>query len=559
MTTSLTSRKEKLEYFGQRYARKWKNYFSLDGLIPGIQPTNEQKQVVQSSEKQLVIRGSAGSGKSLMLAYRLIKMMEQAETPQKILYVTFNQTLIQDTRKRLELSDKYNQLSGKHQVKLTTYHDLVRNILMHECGFPEINRLRMNQSAIRDHEALIEARIKVVQTRFEESGDIQNYEPLFKTHTARFLMEEFFWMKANGLTSKEEYFKKERTGRGHSPNVTRKQRPTIFYLFEEYNNFMKTNFKVPLLDMEDYALYLLNELTINPRANFKFDHILVDEFQDLQPMQIKSLVALAKDSITLVGDDKQRIYKRTPVSYREINLKMTRRTNQKLSKNFRSTKQIMDLASAIEFTDVENVREDDQDFFREGDRPKIRHFSTENRMANEIIRNIKAVHRSNPDKTIAIIHRYTKEELHQYGTLKDVLDREFNVIGIEKYGSKFDYTKIKKPIFFTDPFEIKGLEFDYVFLIHFDRNHYPSQQRIENLNKKYGGQKWTDSNYVKDFDEIFNDEKKVLYVACSRAKHELNIYYAAAEQIQISQFIREFNIKDYDSNFNKKKYQKNRI
>src|SRR5699024_9828541 len=101
LTAKVINRNEELEQFGRRLSRRWKNYFSLDGLLPGIVTTNEQKQVVQSSEKQLMIRGSAGSGKSLMLVYRLIKMMEQAESPQKILYVTFNQTLIQDTRKRL--------------------------------------------------------------------------------------------------------------------------------------------------------------------------------------------------------------------------------------------------------------------------------------------------------------------------------------------------------------------------------------------------------------------------------------------------------------------------
>ena len=84
--TSLASDKSvALTDFGKQIAKKWKNYFSLEGLIPGIEPTNEQKHVVQSSEKQLIIRGSAGSGKSLMLVYRLIKMMEQSVTPKRIL------------------------------------------------------------------------------------------------------------------------------------------------------------------------------------------------------------------------------------------------------------------------------------------------------------------------------------------------------------------------------------------------------------------------------------------------------------------------------------------
>lgn len=551
LTTLTSERTDALSSYGTQLARRWKNYFSLDGLIPDIEPTDEQKHVVQSSEKQLVIRGSAGSGKSLMLAYRMIKTMEQATSPQRILYVTFNETLIQDTYKRLRMSETYEKLKTEHDVVIKTYHDLVRIILMKYCGYQDIPSMRVNQEAIRSHESLIEARVRVLMDAFRESDEYSEFEKLFKTHTARFLMEEFFWMKANGLITKEQYFNKERTGRGRSPAVTKKQRPTIFHLFERYNEFMQTNFQVPQLDMEDYALHLLNELQIQPNAPFRFDHVFVDEFQDLQPMQIKSLVKLTKDSITLVGDDKQRIYKRTPISYKDLNLRMNARTNQKLSKNFRSTKQIMELASSIQFQDVENVREDDQDFFREGSRPTIKHFSTMKRMATEMIKKIKAIHQNAPEKTIAVIHRYTADELHLGDNIKTVLDREFDVIGIESYGRRFNYFKKKKPIFFTNPFEIKGLEFDYVFIIHFDRNHYPSLQRIDELNEKYGGEKWDDVNYENDRDDIANDEKKVLYVACSRARHELNLYYVGANFRHASPFIRDFDTRDYEANFKK--------
>ncbi|WP_163971083.1 UvrD-helicase domain-containing protein [Oceanobacillus halotolerans] len=554
MTTSVRNKAEELETFSRRFAKKWKNYFSIDGLIPGIEPTNQQKQVVQSNEKQLIIRGSAGSGKSLMLAYRLIKVMEQSNKPQRILYVTFNETLIQDTVKRLCQSETYNKLKEKHHVDIRTYHDLVRSILMKECGYPEMKRIRMTKERVAAHESLIDARLEAVLAGFEQSEEYEQMEKLFKTHTAQFLREEFFWMKANGLITKEKYFEKERTGRGNSPSVNRKQRPTIFYLFELYNAFMLTNFQVPQYDMEDYALLLLNELNNRPNAPFQYDHIFVDEFQDLQPMQIKSLVELTNNSITLVGDDKQRIYKRTPVSYRELNLQITARKNQKLSKNFRSTKQIMNLASSLQFDDVENVREDDQDFFREGDPPNIMHYKKNDTMFQALVKRIKAIHETHKEKTIAVIHRYTKNELNQEDSLLSKLHREFHVIDVDQYGKKFDYNKRKKPIFFTDPFEIKGLEFDYVFILHFDREHYPSQQRIEELNDKYGGAKTFDKNYENDYDAILNDEKKLLYVACSRARHELNIFYVAPKQLRISPFVRDFRSKDYKSNFGKRKY-----
>lgn len=550
-----SNRKEQLENFGSVFAKKWKNYFDLEGLIPGIHPTNEQSHVVQSSEKQLIIRGSAGSGKSLMLAYRLIKIMEQAESDRRILYVTFNQMLIEDTRKRLNQSEAYRVLSQSHHVEIITYHDLVRTILMKECGFPDISRIPVTQSSIIKHEGVIIGRIAAVLHHFYESNESQTYEKLFRTHTAKFLQEEFFWMKANGLNTEMKYLKYERIGRGNSPSLLIKQRSTIFYLYERYNEFMRKNFHVPQLDMEDYALYLLNELAINPSASFRYDHIFVDEFQDLQPMQIKSLVQLSKSTITLVGDDKQRIYKRSPISYRELELKVNPRTNHRLTKNFRSTKQIMDFAGDIKFLDVENVREDNQDFFREGKKPEIFYFSTLEKLATGMIKKIKEIHKEDSSKTIAIIHRYTENELSQEGNIRFRLNREFDLVDIKRYGRKFDYNKVKKPIFFTSPYEIKGLEFDYVIIMQFDKNNFPSKSRIDELNDKYDGQKMDDSNYVKDFDIIRNDEKKLLYVACSRAKDELYICYAEAKQVRISSFIRDFDTTTYTSNFKKMQYK----
>ncbi|WP_191126308.1 UvrD-helicase domain-containing protein [Cerasibacillus terrae] len=555
MTILLDDRKKQLENFSKRFAKTWKNYFSLEGLLPGINPTKEQKQVVQSSEKQLIIRGSAGSGKSLMLVYRLIKMMEQANSPQRILYVTFNQTLIQDTRKRLNQSQTYLELSEKHHVDIMTYHDLVRKILMKDCGYSNIKRIPMTQQSIEKHEADIVSRIHAVLAQVEKIPKYKHMEKLFKTHTAKFLQEEFFWMKANGLVTLNKYMEKERTGRGNSPSVRMRQRPTIFYLFERYNEFMRRNYYIPQLDMEDYALHLLNELSKNKRASFKYDHILVDEFQDLQPMQIKSLVRLTKGTITLVGDEKQRIYKRSPISYKELNLKVNSRTSQRLTRNFRSTKQIMDLASEIKFNDVENVREDNQVFFREGPRPKINYYTSNSRLASTIIRNIRRIHRDNPGKSIAIVHRYSDKELNKEDNLKRRLDLEFDVIGVNKYGYRFDYNKRKKPIFFTSPYEIKGLEFDYVFIIHFDIFHYPLKARLDELNKKYIGMDWEGPEYKKDRKQIINDEKKIFYVACTRAKEGLFIYCGDKKERRISRFIKDFNTNDYESNFNKGQFR----
>src|SRR5690606_18741796 len=125
------------------------------------------------------------------------------------------------------------------------------------------NKVKVTQDSIKDHESLIAARIDVLLSKLKRSAEFQRMEKLFSTHTPKFLQEEFFWMKANGLITLEKYMAKERTGRGNSPQVRIKQRPTIFYLFEQYNHMMQNHYGTLQLDMEDYALYILNELSIN--------------------------------------------------------------------------------------------------------------------------------------------------------------------------------------------------------------------------------------------------------------------------------------------------------
>lgn len=50
--------------------------------------------------------------------------------------------------------------------------------------------------------------------------------------------------------------------------------------------------------------------------------------------------------------------------------------------------------------------------------------------------------------------------------------------------------------------------------------------------------------------------KKILYVACSRAKHELNLYYAEKNYMRVPQFIRDFDTRDYEANFRKQVFRK---
>lgn len=544
MTSDLHEIRKK---FAGRSARAWQNYFDANGLLLNITLSPEQISVVQQEEDHMLINGSAGSGKSLTLIYKLLKVMDQENEPKRILYCSFNNTLIEDARKKVRQSEKFHQIKEKHTLHMSTFHNAAAEILK-EIGFSNAEFLRMNLENLRRYEDSIIRRTIALVARFMEGDEYQELptdQKLYKTHAGTFLMEEILWMKANGFITEDQYLQCERSGRGSNPRLTKEQRRTVFHLYKEYHTMLKSDFHNHL-DLEDYALLLLKHNEEIPDS-LRYDYIFVDEVQDLQAMQLKALVSLQNKSIVVSGDPKQRIYKRSPFSYRELGLHIEGRKNRSLKTNYRSTKEIMSLVSGIKFMDEENDRMDDQKFVKEGPKPIIQYFLNYTKINQHLIKEIKSIQSRDKGASIAVIHRYDADNhAIQQSPVFQELNRNFDVITTASYGKRFNLDMERKPIVFTDAFSVKGLEFDYVFLMHFDRDHYPNQKRIEDLNKRAGDNKNSES-YRQDFDVIFNDEKKVLYVAITRAKKEIQLMFSGSDYKRISQFIRDFDLHSFNA------------
>ena len=538
--------KHRIQSFFVRSAKTWQNYFDAHGLLPGIEPSREQITVIQQNEDQMLINGSAGTGKSITLLYKLIKTMENAQEGQRILYVTFNRTLLDDAKKRANLSPKFKELKDRHEMQMHTFHYMAYTLLR-LLGFDFVKPFNSTLRDIKNMENTLLRRIMDIRESFIHSGTYNRLpagEKFYATQNAAFLLEEISWIKANGYTRKEDYLEVERTGRSNNPRLTKLQRNTVFTIFEEYQEQMKEKFHQDM-DMEDYALLLLQHFDhITPELCY--DHIFVDEVQDLQPMQIKLLARLAKKSIVICGDPKQRIYKNSPHSYANLGLQIQGRRNRNLNKNFRSTKQIMALANALKFEDVENDREDTRNFVREGEKPAILIYNKHDRMHRHLINSIKSIIAQEPGSTIAVIHRYEEEIIqNRTPTVKNALESQFFLISTDQYNRRFDYNDEKRPVFFTDAYSVKGLEFDYVFIIQFDRLHYPHQKRIDDLNTR--AERKTSDSYDRDYDTILNDEKKILYVALTRARKNAVLLWVANNDRKVSPFIRDFKGKDYNA------------
>lgn len=127
----------------------------------------------------------------------------------------------------------------------------------------------------------------------------------------------------------------------------------IAKVYEEYQNYLKCN---NLVDFDDllYLTYLILEQNPTLAENLckRYSYIMVDEYQDTNPLQYKILKLLTclHQNLCVVGDDDQSIYGWRGADIRNIleftqdfpNAKMI-----KLEQNYRSTPEILKVANAL--------------------------------------------------------------------------------------------------------------------------------------------------------------------------------------------------------------------
>lgn len=544
-----TASREELISFFSKLSKTWQYHIDYN-FFKDIELSPDQIKIIDQDEEQMLINGYAGTGKSITLLYKFINTILREIEPKRILYISYNQTLISDTKKRLYDSEVYMKNYKRHDVQVCTYHEMAYKLLKQLGIIDKNKKLKLTQDEIIKNDSISLRRIGVLVEKYkneqsDEYKTLEKDERLFNTHNEYFIKEEIKWMKENGFITKDKYMEVERKGRSRSIRLTKKQRNTIFKIFEKYNSMLKVEFHNHL-DLEDYAL----EIVKNFRwvsDDFRYDYVFVDEVQDLQPMQIKTLVMLTKKSLVISGDPRQTIHRRSPYSYEKLGLNFNEKGRRKLlNKNYRCSAEIMRLASSLEFDNGE-FKEDRTQFVRSGDKPVIIKCKDETHEIEYVINKIKEIFAANPKETIAVIHREEDDMSNENysGSKLYKLKANFLISTTSNYASKFDKNKPKQ-ILYTSAYDVKGLEFDHVFLIQFNNQHYPQKYKIDELLKNEG----IDKSILKDdIDEVKNIEKKILYVAMTRAKKNLYMTYSG----QISEFYSDFDRADYELvEYNKK-------
>ncbi|MGM0901833.1 MAG: UvrD-helicase domain-containing protein [Bacillota bacterium] len=513
-------------------------------FLRNIELSDEQEKVAKMSSTHLLVKGSAGSGKSITLLTRMMQKMSE-DFGKKFLFVSFNQELVKDAENRFKQSEYYEQLkSHHHTIHFYTFHELAYHLLK---PIRKVRRFQTSHYNLNRNEDNVRGTMLRLMDLLEteEFKNLPSIHTIKRTRNTAFLYDEFSWMKGNGFITLEDYLNCERVGRGKLPNVSVKQRRTIFRMFEYYREDQKRDF-YNRIDREDYALLVMENLHRILNKD-KYDHIFIDEVQDLQPMQLRVLVNINKGTLTLSGDERQRIYKSSPFSYRALGINVQSGNNVVLKRNWRSTYQIMKLANSLQFSrSQEDSKYDDEKYFpRQGDKPIIQAFPDHTRMLTTVGSKIMELHEKEPKATFAVIHRQHNTQQEQH--MRTYLGRFFSInTYIKKVDGPVEERKRGPEVFFLEAKTTKGLEFDYVFIIDFHKDFYPHRDEIENLKKK---KTVTSKDFDEDKREIEEKEKRILYVSLTRTKQAVFLYFATQREPEetISSFVKDFNPRDYEA------------
>lgn len=253
-----------------------------------------------------LVRGVAGSGKTLVLARRAKHLAERYPNA-RLLVLTFNVELARDLRARIGLPEE--------RVRVAHFHQLCRFILRRDWRDPIRTRDWLRDHA---HEAL------------QAQG-----------LSADFVAAEFAWRKEMGLIDPAAYLEADRRGRGQ--RLDRGRREFINALFAQYRAYQAQG----VWDWDDVALRALEVLTTRRHPlRATYDGVLIDEAQDFAPSWIGVARALLKPegSLFICDDPAQSIFR--SYTWAQKGLHVVGRSRV-LRVPFRSTREISQAAHSL--------------------------------------------------------------------------------------------------------------------------------------------------------------------------------------------------------------------
>ena len=424
------------------------------------------------------VSGSAGTGKTVVALHRAV-FLARSNPDARVLLTTFSDTLASALFLKLRVLISAEPRIAE-RLEVLSIDAIARRLYRTILGPPSF------ASHDRVRELIEDAAAGTEGLRF----------------TTRFLESE--WQQvvdAWGLDSWEAYRNVPRLGRRR--RLSQGQRETLWSVFEQVRQGLDSDKLITPADM-----YRRLADRIAQRTNPIFDHVVIDESQDVDIPQLRFLAALGgnrPDSLFFAGDLGQRIFQQ-PYSWRALGVDIRGRSRT-LRINYRTSHQIRTQADRLldpQLSDVDGNTEGRTGTVSvfNGPRPTVSVFDTESTEIEAVAEWITAV--SDMGIEPHEISVFVRSDVELSRARSAVEAAELQPVVLQ------DNVRTLEGRVSTGVMHLaKGLEFRAVAVMACDDEVIPLESRIESI---------VDES---DLEDVYNTERHLLYVACTRARDHL--------------------------------------
>jgi superfamily I DNA/RNA helicase/mRNA-degrading endonuclease RelE of RelBE toxin-antitoxin system len=452
-----------------------------------LHPT-QRKLVERDWNGPVRVLGGAGTGKTVAAIHRakwLANTIKNDPT-KKILFTTFTKNLASDIQQHISQICRQSELDKIEVINIDSWvHKfLKRNSYGYNIVFPN------DSNPVR-------------KKCWNLALDAKPFELDFSDH---FYEEEWrLVIQEQGITTKEEYIRAKRTGRG--TRLNRKERVLVWATFEEYLLQLNHNNIKEMPDAIRDCVKLIESKSINPM----YSSIIVDEGQDMGSQAyelLRKLVPEQPNDIFIVGDGHQRIY-RNKVVLGRCGIQIIGRS-KKLRINYRTTEETKKLAvsvlEGIEVDDMDAGLDDGKGYISlmHGEAPEVLNFKGFMDEADAICERVEQLEAAGTKLSSICVVARTKSLRDSYA---DVLKKSgINTYEIMANGAE---NRAVEGVRVATMHRVKGLEFQHLFVAGVNDDKLP----LMNFQ----------SNDPVEIREHEMSERALLHVAMTRAMKSLTV------------------------------------
>ncbi len=348
-----------------------------------------QRDAVNTLNGPLLVLAGAGSGKTRVVTVRIAKLIDTGISPRRILAMTFTNKAANEMQHRIR-----SMISTPHdnQPEISTFHSLCVRILrrqIHHIGYPANFTIldSADQNSIC-RKVLREIRVSDASLK------------------ARDLMYQIGQWKSQGI-SPQTATRSAVSDKEHLAAVA-------------YRRYQDELVRCGTVDFDDLLL-LTNVLfrdfpKVREVEAARFDHILVDEYQDTNDIQYNIVKALAEKhrNLCVVGDDDQSIYGFRGSDVRHIlnfSKDWSGAKTIRLEDNYRSTEAILEVSNRLIKFNANRHEKVLRAARRGGQKPRIEQFGDEEHESKQVVTSIRRDLESNgrQPSDIAILFRTNEQ------------------------------------------------------------------------------------------------------------------------------------------------------